>query len=225
MGQRSRTITSGRRIRHSESVGDGAWKLSVFPTALGWFALWGIDRRVTGLLIGHHSADEVRAAAQRSVGNSGHSPLLEEEDWFPSLRRQLEKFADGERIDFDDCVFDWPGLTPFQLRVVVATRQVRYGETTSYGEMAARVGSPGAARAVGSVMASNRIPIIIPCHRIVAAGGGLGGFSAPSGVSLKKQMLDLESTAPGGNHKGHVEKQNARQIQKINRELFALSNS
>ena len=66
----------------------------------------------------------------------------------------------------------------------------------SYGELAANAGKPGATRAVGNTMARNRFPIVIPCHRVVGAGGGLGGFSAPSGISLKEKLLSLEGSRP-----------------------------
>ena len=68
------------------------------------------------------------------------------------------------------------------------------GHTVTYGELATRSGTPGAARAVGSVMARNRVPVVIPCHRVVAAGG-MGGFSAPNGLQLKQRMLNLEKIA------------------------------
>ncbi len=71
-------------------------------------------------------------------------------------------------------------------------RQVGYGETVSYGELAERSGSPRAARAVGTVMATNRIPLILPCHRVLGSAGRIGGFSAPQGIDLKRRMLDLE---------------------------------
>ena len=72
-------------------------------------------------------------------------------------------------------------------------RNVPYGQTLSYAELAAKAGSPKAARAVGSVMAQNRVPLIIPCHRVVGSGGHLGGFSAPRGIAFKKQLLELEA--------------------------------
>jgi len=82
--------------------------------------------------------------------------------------------------------------TSFQRNVIVAVRQLEYGETASYGDLAMRAGSPRAARAVGQVMATNRVPIIIPCHRVIASGGQLGGYSAPSGLEMKRQLLALE---------------------------------
>jgi methylated-DNA-[protein]-cysteine S-methyltransferase len=88
---------------------------------------------------------------------------------------------------------DLTHLSAFQNRVVRNCRRISRGRVRSYGELAAAAGSPGAARAVGSVMARNRFPIIVPCHRVVASGGSLGGFSARDGVSMKRRMLEMEN--------------------------------
>ncbi len=83
-------------------------------------------------------------------------------------------------------------LTPFQKAVLSAISQVPAGETTSYGGLARRIGKPGAARAVGRALGSNPIPIIIPCHRALAADGSLGGYSGRGGVQTKQALLALE---------------------------------
>lgn len=190
--------------------------LSIFPTGLGWFGLWGSGRNLAGLIIGHASEAEVRARAKKLVvAASSQTPT--EADWNPGLRRRLARFADGERIDFDDCVLDLPELSQFQSRVIAAARKVRYGKTISYGELATEAGSPGAARAVGSVMANNRFPIIVPCHRVVASGGKIGGFSAPQGITLKEKMLELEANAI---HAEPPRVQNARQIRPKKRDTI-----
>ena len=92
---------------------------------------------------------------------------------------------------FDDVPLDLSHLSAFQSSVVSACRKIGRGRTRTYGELAAAAGSPGASRAVGSVMAKNRFPIIVPCHRVVGAGGSLGGFSARDGLSMKERMLAL----------------------------------
>jgi methylated-DNA-[protein]-cysteine S-methyltransferase len=74
-------------------------------------------------------------------------------------------------------------------------RRIRFGQTHSYGELASLVGSPRAARAVGSVMAKNRTPLVVPCHRVLASRGAIGGFSAMDGVHMKRRLLDLEAQA------------------------------
>jgi methylated-DNA-[protein]-cysteine S-methyltransferase len=90
------------------------------------------------------------------------------------------------------------GGTPFQLAVWRAAREIPYGRTVTYGELAARIGRPGAARAVGQALGANPVPLLVPCHRVVAAGGGLGGFTG--GLDLKARLLALEAAhaGPGG---------------------------
>jgi len=102
--------------------------------------------------------------------------------------RELAEYAAGRRRIFTVPV-GLGGLTPFRRAVSQALRQVPYGHTVTYGALAGRVGRPGGARAVGQVMAHNPVPILVPCHRVVAAGG-LGGFSG--GAALKRRLLALE---------------------------------
>lgn len=163
----------------------------VFETPLGWFGLVGRDRCVWRVTIGHRSSKDAWANLRSQFGEKA----LTESNWHPLLKKKLEEFARGNRVSFDNIAVHAERRTEFQKKVIIATRAIGFGETVSYGELAARVGSPRAARAVGSVMASNAVPIIIPCHRVVGSGGGLGGFSAPRGLELKRQMLDMESRA------------------------------
>lgn len=164
-------------------------RLTVFPTELGWFGMAGRGTAIVRLFIGHGDADEVRDEGRRDACFE----VSAEEDWNPDLRRRLQQYAAGLPVDFSDCEVLLPARTAFQQRVLAATRRLKYGETATYGELAAKVGVPGAARAVGSVMASNLTPIVIPCHRIVAAGGRLGGFTSPQGIDLKRRLLEMES--------------------------------
>jgi methylated-DNA-[protein]-cysteine S-methyltransferase len=83
-------------------------------------------------------------------------------------------------------------LSDFGRRVVIACRQLGWGQTATYGELARRAGSPAASRAVGAVMARNRHPLIVPCHRVLAADGSLRGFSAADGLKMKQRLLDHE---------------------------------
>lgn len=108
------------------------------------------------------------------------------------VQRRLEAFADGARDTFLDVALDLGSLSEFQVKVVSRCRRIAAGDTMSYGELAAAVGCPRAARAVGNVMANNRIAIIIPCHRVIASGGALGGYSAPNGLQLKRRLLAQE---------------------------------
>lgn len=108
-------------------------------------------------------------------------------------RQELEDYFSGKL-----CVFtvklDLSGLSEFSQSVVKALCNVPYGSTISYGELAKRVGRPHAARAVGRVMAANRLPIFIPCHRVIAASGDLTGYSGGRGLETKKLLLTLEKS-------------------------------
>jgi methylated-DNA-[protein]-cysteine S-methyltransferase len=163
---------------------------AIFPTDLGWFGLVGTERRVVSLTIGHSSAAQVRNSLGRNDLRAAGD--LTEDDWFPELRRDLEAYCRGELVDFRHYAVAFPQQTAFQRAVIDAARRIPFGRTLTYQELAAKAGSPGAARAVGNVMASNPVPIIVPCHRVVASGGGLGGYSAPQGIDLKRRLLQLE---------------------------------
>ncbi len=116
-------------------------------------------------------------------------------DWNLELRQRLERYCLGERGDFDDVPLALPSLTEFQQRVLKVTRRIPYGKTLSYGRLAEKAGAPRAARAVGTVMSSNRFPIVIPCHRVVAAGDKTGGYTCPQGVGMKLRLLAMEAAA------------------------------
>ncbi len=172
-------------------------RFSTFLTDLGWIGLYGCDKQVAGLTIGHPDDVEVRRAVQRRAKRDHLNCADDDQDWFPELRRRLEAYSRGEPQDFRDVEVLYGKLTQFQKRVIAKTRLIPYGQTMTYGRLAERAGAPRAARAVGSVMAANRFPIIIPCHRVVASGGKLGGFSAPQGTDLKELMLKLERNTRG----------------------------
>jgi methylated-DNA-[protein]-cysteine S-methyltransferase len=104
-----------------------------------------------------------------------------------------QRYFAGEEVDFSDIALDLDGQDEFFRRVYDALRTVGYGRTTTYGALAKALGAgPEAARAVGQAMAKNPVPLIIPCHRVLAAGNKVGGFSAPGGAGSKVKMLALE---------------------------------
>jgi methylated-DNA-[protein]-cysteine S-methyltransferase len=103
------------------------------------------------------------------------------------------RYFAGEAVEFGDITLDLDGQDEFFRRVYGALRTVGYGQTTTYGSLAKELGAgPEAARAVGQAMAKNPIPLLIPCHRVLAAGNKVGGFSAPGGADSKVKMLALE---------------------------------
>ncbi len=197
MGQRRSAAAITRPSRRT-AVGAGAGSadqplsLSVFATELGWLGVVGKGETVMRTFVGHGSPDEVRSAARGALAGATTNEPLPERDWNPRLRRALESFARGNRVDFRHLAVDLGGLTAFRQKVLELTRRIPYGRTATYGELAQRAGKENAARAVGAAMASNPIPLIIPCHRVVASGGTIGGFSGPHGVELKRRLLELE---------------------------------
>lgn len=104
----------------------------------------------------------------------------------------------GERRDLADIVIDNDGVPEFNTRVYAIVRKVPPGETITYGEIAEKLGDKLLARAVGQAMGENRCPIVMPCHRVLAASGKSGGFSAPGGVITKLKLLTIEGAQPGG---------------------------
>lgn len=105
------------------------------------------------------------------------------------VRRQLDEYFEGVRTTFD-LPLDWRLSNGFRLDVLHELVTVGYGETVSYLELARRSGRPKASRAVGSAMATNPLPVIVPCHRVLRTGGGLGGYAG--GLDVKRQLLTLE---------------------------------
>ncbi len=167
-------------------------QMSIFLTDLGWMGFAGTGDRVQRLRLGHRSDEEVREALLDPKSRNGGQPPANS-DYFPDLRRRLQSYGKGEFVDFSDVNLLLPKLTAFQEAVMFAVRAVGYGQTVSYAELAELAGYSRAARAVGSVMSSNPLPIIVPCHRVIASGGKLGGYSAPQGLSLKEDLLTMEA--------------------------------
>ena len=127
-------------------------------------------------------------------------PQKPEAGWIQSMSgplaetvRQLREYFAGSRRDFD-LPLALEG-TDFQRKVWRKLQEIPYGETISYGELAKRVGNPKASRAVGSANGKNRIPIVIPCHRVIAGDGGLGGFGG--GLTTKEKLLAIEGEVSG----------------------------
>jgi methylated-DNA-[protein]-cysteine S-methyltransferase len=108
------------------------------------------------------------------------------------IAEKIRRHLGGEIQDFSTIAVDFDGMGSFSRQVYEACRKIPAGRTISYGELAKTINRPGAARAVGQALARNRIPLIIPCHRILAVTGKAGGFSAPGGVETKARILALE---------------------------------
>lgn len=192
----SRAKVRSKTMAYRENLVQGL----CFQTELGWIALALRPSALCGLVFGYRSGPRAEMALRRllphitlgkGIGLATKSDKKSEK-YKHDLISRLARFAEGADIDFRDIRLVTDHLTPFGRRVVLACRRVEWGQTSTYGALAAHCGSPGAARAVGQVMALNRFPLVVPCHRILAAGGGIGGFSAPQGVRMKRRLLEME---------------------------------
>ena len=163
---------------------------SVFETAGGVCAIAWSDFGVTRFVLPTATA----AAAERSLKR--RAPDVRPGEPSPPVAEAIaraKRYFSGEETDFSRVPLDLRDEDPFFVQVYDALRSVGWGRTTTYGALAAAVGAPReAARDVGLAMANNRMPLLIPCHRVLAAGGKLGGFSAPGGAETKARMLRME---------------------------------
>lgn len=169
-----------------------ATRFASFETVAGWCAIaWTPDGvRRFRLPEGSLRASE---AAMRREGEPGDPP-----DAIAALIARAQAYFAGAAVDFDDVVVDLAGVEAFTRAALEHIRGVRRGETTTYGAVAAALGAPKeAARAVGQAMGANPVPLVIPCHRVLASGGKLGGFSGPGGARQKAEMLALEGARTG----------------------------
>lgn len=161
--------------------------VTTVSSELGWMALIGSGKMLKQLKFGYGS----EAAALRSL-DPGLLQRAERGPWNEDLVERLLAYAAGEPVDFRDVLVDPGPVSDFRRRVLHHCRRIPHGKTLTYGQLAAKAGSQRAARAVGSCMAANRIPLIVPCHRVVPADGRLGGFSAIGGTATKERLLAME---------------------------------
>ncbi len=161
-------------------------RLVVFDSPIGWIGISHCDLVVQRVRIGHSSEEEV--CAKFRISQLGPSDPNRQE---LALIKTFERYFDGQAVNFLSMKIANEDMTEFQKSVVAACRRIPFGDTISYGGLAAQVGRSGAARAVGTVMRKNAFPIIVPCHRVVAASG-LGGFTGPQGVSTKVTLQAVE---------------------------------
>jgi len=163
---------------------------ALFDTAIGRCGIaW------TGAGVAAVQIPEASDGATRDRLVHGLEPPVAEGDPPPAVRRAVDGIVallTGEVDDLRDVVLDDARVGEFDRRVYAAARDVPQGETATYGEIAARIGAPGEARAVGKSLGRNPFPLVVPCHRVVGADGRLVGFSAGSGVATKVRILALE---------------------------------
>lgn len=166
---------------------DTELKYSVFNTKAGWMAILGSIRGLRCVTLPQPSAEEARQLLSGNLKNASQQPPL-----FEDLIKRLRAYFEGDRVDFTDAL-DPQEASPFQCEVWQKTRLIPYGETRSYSWVAEQIGKPKAARGVGHALSRNPLPIIVPCHRVIASNGSLRGFRG--GLEMKGYLLSLESPA------------------------------
>jgi len=167
-----------------------AHRYLIFETASGFCGIAWNNVGITRFQLPTRSAAAAeRILLRRVPGAEPGVPISEVAEAVAAVKRYFE----GEETDFSGFKLDLGVQDPFFKRIYAAARRVGWGQTTTYGTLANELGAgPEAARDVGQAMAKNPVALIIPCHRVLAAGGKIGGFSAPGGSAAKIRMLELE---------------------------------
>lgn len=171
-------------------MGQTAHRYHVFETAGGFCGIAWNDAGITRFQLPTRSAEATERILRRRV------PAAERGMPTPEVVKAVaavQRYFDGQATDFSGFVLDLGGQDAFFKQIYAAARRVGWGQTTTYGTLARELGAgPEAARDVGQAMAQNPVALFIPCHRVLAAGGKVGGFSAPGGSAAKLRMLALE---------------------------------
>jgi methylated-DNA-[protein]-cysteine S-methyltransferase len=167
---------------------------TLFETPIGVCAIAWRDAGEATFAITNFQLPEASAGMTeaRMIRHGGGTRADEIPPVIAILIQRVINHLNGSTQDFRDVPVDFGQMEDFSRRVLEANREIPCGQTKTYGEIAKSLGSPDAARAVGQAMGSNPIPLIVPCHRVVAAGGKSGGFSAPGGRTTKTKLLEIE---------------------------------
>jgi methylated-DNA-[protein]-cysteine S-methyltransferase len=179
----------------SDAMSAATQPYHVFETAMGFCAIAWSDAGIARFQLPTKSAEAAeRLMRRRAFGAEPGAPP----EGVADIVEAAKRYFDGEETDFSQVQLDLAGQDAFFAQIYDALRQVGWGRTTTYGALAKEVGAGRErARDVGEAMARNPAPLIIPCHRVLAAGGKIGGFSAPGGSKTKARMLELEGVRVG----------------------------
>jgi len=163
-------------------------KFVIFRTEWGYFGLAGTESALCRTCLSERKRTKIKA---RLLGNNSAAQF--DAGYFKPLQKQIQAYYEGDLVNFDpEIPIILNGFRDFSALVLTKCRQLQFGQTISYAGLAEKSGRPATCRAVGRALARNPVPLIIPCHRVLRTDGGLGGFSAPGGVNVKKKMLDIE---------------------------------
>ena len=174
---------------------------AIFKTSWGYFSIAGSGSILSRTCLPAADPQTARRELLKTLPPTAEDTQAEK-TFLPDLQERIIAYFEGENVDFStDPAVSLDGLSAFDRKVLQTCRKIPRGEITTYGDLAVRVGHPGAARAVGSALAHNPIPLILPCHRVLRSDGSLGGFSAPGGLTTKQNLLrheGSEATVTGG---------------------------
>jgi methylated-DNA-[protein]-cysteine S-methyltransferase len=179
-GRRSESMSTRTRCREHYCL---------FDTAIGTCGVAWSERGLTRLQL--PEADR-NATEKRLRANSASAGAVDPPPGIEQVISEVQRYLTGGKVDFSAVAVDLMDTNPFHRKVYEAARSIGWGHTASYGDLARQVGSPAAARAVGQALGRNPVPIVIPCHRVLASGNRVGGFSAYGGTSAKERLLALE---------------------------------
>jgi methylated-DNA-[protein]-cysteine S-methyltransferase len=174
------------------SIRTRASAFALFETSVGTCGIAWAERGIAGTQLPEHDREATRARLQQRF------PTAKETAPTPEIESTISRIVSllrGERVDLRDVVLDMASIPEFERNVYSAAREIPAGATKTYGEIAKRIGRPTDAREVGVALARNPFAIVVPCHRVVAANGKTGGFSAGGGVKTKLKLLGIEGGA------------------------------
>lgn len=161
----------------------------LFDTAIGVCGLAWSEGGITRLRLPERDRDALERRLRTSTGQPEPSTPPQP---IANAIADVQRYMTGAKVDLTETALDMAGVDPFQRKVYEAARSIVWGETATYGEIAARIGAAGEAREVGQALGRNPVPIIVPCHRVLAKGNRLHGFSAYGGTLTKERLLALE---------------------------------
>jgi methylated-DNA-[protein]-cysteine S-methyltransferase len=180
-----------------------AIKYVIFKTKWGYFGLAGTEYALCRTCLPGPSPERVKSYFLKSLLLQQRATSIEypvssiesDKTFFKPIQEKITAYFEGACVNFSpDIPVLLDGFSEFQRAVLTACRKVKFGQTITYGELANKLGLPTAARVVGSALARNPLPLIIPCHRVIRTDGSLGGFSGLGGLSLKRRLLAHEQS-------------------------------
>jgi len=179
--------TKGEEVERLDGFMARSLRYVIFRSRWGWFGLLGGERGLLRTSLPVAGRDKAKSVLLKGIDAATCDGRL-----FSGLQAKIKTYFEADCVDFADVSVDLNCFSGFSKDVLIVCRQIEYGRTVSYGQLAKLAHRPGAGQAVGNILAKNPVPLIIPCHRVIRSDGKIGGFSAAGGIRLKRKMLELE---------------------------------